>query len=118
VSNTLDSDSVTASTKDPHSLAGQGEQLAQAILHWARNAVNTFDPEGNRIANAPGCSACPLCQLIQRLRTEDPQLAAGLSDAITDVAAGLVTALQLVSGALGHFSEPPGKAKAGDDTAR
>lgn len=74
-----------------------------------------LDRVGATVGDGPLCTSCPLCRWLSRVKTDDPQVATELTDAITDTAAGLVRLLSIVAprggapnGAESNAADPAG----------
>lgn len=76
----------------------EAARLAQAVLAWAAQGLRGV--EGAHVDGVEGCQACPACRFLTRVRAEDPELAAQLTDAIADTARGMAGLAELVAAAV------------------
>jgi hypothetical protein len=99
---------MSAARHDPGSLAEEAARLVEAAADWARRAVTSVDPDGDRFdTGAPECSACPVCRAVRAVREDHPEAAERAAAMATDAATMLAGMLRTVFDGHGTTAPPP-----------
>jgi hypothetical protein len=75
----------------------EAAKLLDAVAEWARGNLGDVDWRSHIATGAPECTWCPLCQLINVLRGERPEINEKIAEATMSVVAALRALLDVAT---------------------